>query len=320
MDLSIIIVNWNSAEYLNDCLASIYAETKDVAFEVIVVDNASFDGSREVAARYGPGVRFVQSEQNLGFARANNLGATYSSADSLLFLNPDTVITKQSLGQMLNRLWSDPHCGAVGPKLLNSDGSLQDSCVQTFPTILNQLLDTDLLRRAFPRSRLWGTDALYGGNPQVDVISGACFMVKRKIFEEVGGFSEEYFMYADDLDLSFKIHKAGCTIIYAADCEVIHHGGKSSARQSSCFADVLQRQSICQFLSRRRGDLYARCYRLCTAFIAVCRLAIIMLPSFLTARALGGKERKSVLQKWAKILTWALGLTSSESFTKAVAN
>src|SRR3954462_14180455 len=190
-ELAIIIVNWNSVKLLQACLSSIYAQTKDLAFEVIVIDNASFDGSAAVLARDFPDVAFIQSPENLGFAKANNLAFVHSTADFVVFLNPDTELMGPAFNVMLEFMKKTPRAGVVGARLLNSDGSLQTSCVQRFPTVLNRTIDAELLRRLTPRFHFWGTRTLLE-NPTatspVEVISGACQLARREVFEKVGRF------------------------------------------------------------------------------------------------------------------------------------
>src|SRR5258708_5608114 len=180
MDLSIIIVNWNSTDYLRHCLVSIYRETKGISVEVIVVDNASHDDSCAglIEGEFS-NVILHCSKENLGFAEGSNLGYELSSSQTLLFLNPDTEIRSDVFRRMLTELNADAGTGAVGSRLLNSDGSLQKSCIQTYPTILNQLLDSEFLRSKFPASRLWGMQPLFAQSSspvRVEVISGACLM------------------------------------------------------------------------------------------------------------------------------------------------
>jgi hypothetical protein len=309
MDLSIIIVNWNSADYLRACLASIFRETRELTFEVIVIDNASNDGSEEIVRTEFPEVIFIQSAENLGFARANNLGFAHSTGECILFLNPDTEILGNSLATMVACLRANETTGAAGPTVLNTDGSLQVS-IQSFPTITNQVLDFEVLRRVFPRARIWGTRALYGGEgnaADVDVISGACFMVKRSVFQRVGLFSEEYFMYSDDFELSYKIKRAGFSIRYARDGRVVHHGGKSSEKREDHFSEVLQRKSLAQFLRQTRGPLYSFAYRFAMAGVAIIRMGLVVCLAALGKKDFNGKSFHFVLQKWMKILGWTLG-------------
>src|ERR1019366_1850950 len=234
MDLSVIFVNWNSADYLRDAVASVRQHTSGISYEIIVVDNASPRGAgeSEILERQLSDVTLIKSAQNLGFAGANNLGFRQSSGRNILFLNPDTKLTSPAIRQMLLRLDTLPNAGIVGCKLLNGDLSLQTSCVQTFPTILNQVLDTDYLRLRWPNCRLWGTASLFSQSPdpaEVEVISGACLMIKREVFERVGCFTEDYFMYAEDLDLCYKVHRAGFRNYYVKEASLIHYGGKSSS-------------------------------------------------------------------------------------------
>jgi len=310
MELSVIIVNWNSLNYLRSCLSSLYREAQEISFEVIVVDNASQDDCKSILQEF-PTVQLIEASRNLGFAQANNLGYARSAGEVLLFLNPDTEIIGDDLAKMVAYLHLHSDLGAVGARLLNSDGSLQTSCVQAFPTIWNQLLDFEVLRRLFPASRLWGMKALFDDQaPDADVVSGACLMVKRGVFEKVACFGEEYFMYADDLDLSYKIRLAGYGIHCLNDCKVIHHGGKSSAQQADHFSDVLQRDSIALFFRKTRGALYCGAYRVATVAIALIRLLfVICVIPFGATGLLQGKAPRLVFRKWSKILRWALGFS-----------
>ena len=161
IDLSIIIVNWNSSDYVRACLRSIYNETRGLDFEIIVVDNASFDGCESILKEEFPGVIFIQSKENIGFGKANNLGFQHSSGRNLLFLNPDTEIVGHALNTMVRHLDALPAAGAAGCQLLNADRSIQTSCIQVFPTIINQLLDIDYLKIKFPNIKFFGMTLKY---------------------------------------------------------------------------------------------------------------------------------------------------------------
>jgi GT2 family glycosyltransferase len=260
-DLSVIIVNWKSVGFLQKCLRSLYANTRAITFEIIVVDNASGDNCEEMLAAEFPSVRCVQSDSNLGFAGANNLGFQYSSGGNLLFLNPDTEVIASAIEDMAQTLEKDLRAGIIGPKLLNSDGSVQTSCIRSFPSLVSEVLDAELLRRKFPRSRLWGTRALFAhesGPAPVDAVSGACLMIRRQVFEQVGRFTTSYFMYAEDVDLCLKVRQAGGTNLFLPRAAVTHHGGQSSRSQDDeHFADVVLRESRLRFFRNRRGVLYA---------------------------------------------------------------
>jgi hypothetical protein len=310
IDLSIIIVNWKSADYLRACLTSVFQHTEGICLEVIVVDNASADGCEAILEKEFPSVRLIALTQNVGFSRANNIGYVLSSGENLLFLNPDTEVIGNALSGMTAWLRSHPRVGAVGARLLNSDGTLQESCVQAFPTILNQMLDSNLLRRRFSTWELWGTHALTDPRRQpieVDAISGACFMVRRSVFEKVGRFSEGYFMYSEDLELSYKIRQAGYTVVCLTDSEVVHHGGKSSSKQYDSFTDILQRESLAQYFLSTRGRIYSAFYRIAICACALLRVMIAACLLPLSGQSLDGKSPRAVIHKWRKVLGWSLG-------------
>ena len=312
MDVSIIIVNWNSVAFLRKCLASIYRNSAGLDVEVIIVDNASYDGSHEVVANEFPQATFIQSQDNLGFAKANNLGAARARGTRLLFLNPDTEILGDAISQMAAVFVDRPDAGAVGCKLINTDGSLQTSCIQPFPTILNQAFIAEVLLRVASKVGVWGAKPLFldaQGISPVQVISGACLMVKKDAFNTVGGFSADYFMYTEDIDLCYKIWKAGFINYYTSIATVLHHGGGSSkSRRESSFADIQMGESVYKFLRKTRGGLYANGYRATMFIVAVVRIgliSILFMPSLLMGRFT--VLRYSFI-KWIGILRWSLAL------------
>ncbi len=308
-DLSIIVVNWNSAAFTQKCLASIYRNLANLDCEVIVVDNASFDGCDCLVKAQFPQVIFLQSEINCGFARANNLALERSTGRNILYLNPDTEVIGDALQTLVKALESLPHAGMVGARLLNSDLTLQTTCVSALPSIVNQALATNLLRNAFPKWRLWGMQPLYNGRntpDRVQAISGACMLGKREVIDNVGAFTTDYFMYAEDMDLCAKIRKAGWDIYYIPTAELVHHGGGSSANKGNNFSNLAMRDSIARYMELHHGRMYAFMYRLSTAAIAVCRLIILVaaLPLFLYPRL--NHRLLRALSKWSAILLWSL--------------
>lgn len=311
MELSIILVNWNSTDYLRSCLASVYRNLHGVRFEVVVVENASADGCESMLRREFPQVKLIVATHNLGFARANNLGYAQASGEILLFLNPDTEVIGDAIQCMVRWLKVHPRVGAAGARLLNSDGSLQSSCVQAFPNLLNQLLDSELLRRWFPRSRLWGCMSLMHaqrGAAEVDAISGACFMVRRSVFETAGSFTDAYFMYCDDLDLSYKIRQAGYDVVCLTHCEVVHHGGKSSSRQGTWFADIYRRRAMAQFFRQHRGPLYCTTYRVLMSVAALLRIGLLRAAITFAPWETRRQRLLCSCERWKKVLLWTVGI------------
>jgi N-acetylglucosaminyl-diphospho-decaprenol L-rhamnosyltransferase len=312
IDVSIIIVNYNSAAFTRECLLTIFASTNQVIVEVIVIDNASYDGCEETIRAEFPEVIFIQSDCNLGFAGANNLGIRVAKGRHILFLNPDTEIRDSAIQRLLAALESMPDAGMVGGRLLNSDLSVQTTSITAFPSILNQVLGTEYLRQRFPHARLWGIGPLFEDHAipvQVDAISGACMLAKREVVDQVRGFTDDYFMYAEDLDLCLKIKRAGWNVYYVPDAVVIHHGGRSStSRVETAYAAIMIRESMFQFMQWHRGLWYAVLFRVTTTLVAACRLILLTL---LLPASLSLVWRRSLVHgwsKWSRILAWCVGL------------
>ena len=313
VNLSIIIVNWKSAVYLDNCIRTICENTEGLNYEIIVVDNASYDGSEAIANRYGEIVHFVQSNENLGFPRANNLGYRHSSGKVLLFLNPDTEILGGALVRMYELLIILSEAGCLGCRILNSDGTVQTSCIQAFPTITNQFLGAELLMRFAKRSRLWGMAPLFDlslGPVEVEATSGACLMIRKEVFEKVGAFSEDYFMYTEDLDLCFKTHKAGFRNYYFGDVSVVHHGGGSTKeRGGNAFSVVLMCESMRRFMGKFYGNNYSLGYVAAIQVAAVLRILILILGYPLVFFRMIDQEGFRVsLRKWWSIFRWSIGM------------
>ena len=273
MDLSIIIVNWNSDEYLAKCIPSICAWTKDVSFEIIVVDNASPSGDIDRIKQLFPDVKLIRSKKNLGFAGANNMGVSHSSGDYVLFLNPDTELNSPAIDIIMRETKRLPHAGIVGCKLLNPDLSVQTSSVMSFPRIWNSLLKIEYLRLRWPK--LWGIDVLFSATQkiaEVEAISGACMTIRRDIFEQVGRFREEYFMYSEDLDLCYQVVRAGFKNYCIGSATVVHYGGTSSPRPWQTAAKT---KALLLFSRKNYGLSYSRLFRLAMVLNAGLRVVLL---------------------------------------------
>jgi GT2 family glycosyltransferase len=311
MDLSILIINWNSAHYLKPCLSSVFRETKGIEYEVIVVDNASYDGSADIVKNEFPQVKFVQSDENLGFIRGNNLAFRYATGKTILLLNADTEVISGALTTLYSSLQAIPDAGVISGRLLASDGTVQLNCVQPFPTIWNQFLDSDFLRRLFPKSSLWGMTPLLERPAEpvvVEVVCGACLMIKRDLFQQVGLLSDDYLMYGDDHDLCYKVKKAGYKVYHSGQAEVIHYGGKSTESWKEALADTWIKDSANKFMVKTRGRWYGRMHKATMALQAVSRLAIISCVRMLPRDAEGKRRMAYAFAKWKGILKWAIGM------------
>jgi GT2 family glycosyltransferase len=314
MNLSIIIVNWNALDYLKECVASIFEHTSGITIELIVVDNASTKGDVSTLNEAFPGIRIILSKENLGFSRANNLGFRHSSGEYVLLLNPDTKLVNPAINLMLDRMESLPDAGIVGCRQVNPDLTVQTTSIQKFPTILNQVLNIEYLRLRWPGCPLWDISALFdasSGPQQVDVIPGACMMLRRQVYEQAGMLSEDYFMYAEDIDLNAKVARMGLKSYYVPDAVIIHYGGRSSDQQRhSQWATMMKYRAMGQYYVKHYGRFYAGVYRAAVGASAVARLMILAPALPLRRRLRKTQSIAAAFEKWSAVLRWACGLAA----------
>ncbi|MBN1967204.1 MAG: glycosyltransferase family 2 protein [Anaerolineae bacterium] len=244
LDLGIVIVNWNTRDLLRDCLKSIAASEGDFTRRVIVVDNASTDGSADMVRRESPDVDVIASATNDGFSIANNkglraLGFEQGCSDDVpryaLVLNPDTVLPPDALRDMLAYMDADESIGAAGPKLVMLDGQLDLACRRSFPTPEISFYRMIGLSKLFPRSRRFGRYNMTYLDPdvetEVDSVVGAFMLVRRDAIRHVGLFDETFFMYGEDLDWAYRIKQAGWKVMYNPRVTVTHVK-RAASRQS----------------------------------------------------------------------------------------
>lgn len=234
--ISVIIVNFNVREFLHHALVSLQKAMKGIKGEIIVVDNASDDGSVEMIRRRFPSVVSIANKTNLGFAKANNLGLKKAKGKHFLLINPDTLVQEDTLRVMLKFFEDNPDVGLAGCKILNPDGSFQLPCRRSFPTPWVALTKMSGLSALFPRTRLFGRYNLTYLSPdetyEIDAVSGSFMMLRREAYEEVGGLDEDFFMYGEDLDWCYRIQKAGWKNYYVHSTKIIHYKGESTKRSN----------------------------------------------------------------------------------------
>lgn len=237
MRLSVIIVNYNVKYFLEQCLCSVMkaiAVLGEGQAEVIVVDNQSSDGSVEYLRPKFPSVFFIENRENSGFGRANNQGIQMSKGEFVLFLNPDTIVAENSFSECLAEMQRQPDLGSIGVRMVDGGGKYLPESKRGFPTPWVSFCKLSGLTRLLPVSRVFAR--YYLGhlpekeNNEVDVLAGAFMMVRRKAIELTGGFDEQFFMYAEDIDLSYRIKKAGFRNFYDAGTTIIHFKGESTLR------------------------------------------------------------------------------------------
>lgn len=294
MDLSIIVVSYNTCQLLDECLASLYAaEPLPGGFEVIVVDNASSDGSVEMVADKYPQAVLIASEENLGFSAANNRGSAIAGGDYLLFLNSDTVVGRDALARPLAYMRANLHVGALTVRLVYPNGERDPDNHRGFPTPYNAFYHFTGLSRLFPNNpRLNGYFRNYEDfstiHP-VPVIAGSYMMMPRALDRQLGGWDENYFFYGEDIDYCYRIHEAGYEIIYYPLVEVLHYKGASSGLRKES-ADIARppketRVKVARESVRAMEVFYQKFYK-------------DKYPRLLTAVVLAGIR----LRGWARIL------------------
>lgn len=314
MDVSVCIVNWNTRELLRHCLQSIRERTSGLALEVVVVDNASSDGSTEMVERDFPEVKLIASTENLGFARGSNLAAASSSGDFVLYLNPDTELVTNAIFGMWSFLKAHPDHGAVGCRLLNSDGSIQLTCASTFPTPRNELSSLLFLDRLFPRSQACSSRELnywdHADSRDVDCLSGACMMLPRSLDQRLGGFDEHLFMYGEDLDLCWRISHEGLPLHYLASEVIYHHEGAASKKKGRSFAPLFQRAANYYLLQKNFGPSAAWGYRSSVTIGSIARIVAgtVLSPLLLLRRGAQTQNVLNFLAKHLDLFLWSIGI------------
>lgn len=241
VDLSIIIVNWNGEKFLPDCLRSIAENPPNVAYEVVVIDNASSDGSvewlrsAEVKAIFPLGnFKLIESQENLGFGRANNLVIDQTNSTFVFLLNPDTIVKPNAIDRLLETLRSDNKIGAVAPKLMNPDGTLQPSVWYFPPTPLKILFENFRLYRLLPANlrakMLLFSHWKHNSQRTVPIVWGAAILFDGIVLRRLKGFDPEFRMYGEDMDICIRLSELGYKLEFVPAAEIVHLGGASSVQ------------------------------------------------------------------------------------------
>ncbi len=237
MQFSIVIVNYNVKHLLEGCLTSVEAACKNISAEIFVVDNASTDGSKEYFNGKFSNVHFLWNKENVGFAKANNSVLRETKGDYTLFLNPDTVLPADCLEKCLQFFSTHPDCGGLGVRMTDENGIYRKESKRGFPGATTSLFKMLGLHKLFPRTEIFARYYLghlsENETNEIEVLSGAFMMLSRNALENVKGFDEDFFMYAEDIDLSCRIIKAGFKNYYFPGTSIIHFKGKSTKKKSN---------------------------------------------------------------------------------------
>jgi GT2 family glycosyltransferase len=315
VELVISIVSWNTRDLLRTCLLSLRQHCRANHTRVVVVDNASSDGTPEMVLHEFPEVTLIESGANLGFGKAHNLVAENSTEPFILFLNPDTEFVENAHEKMLRVFKQHRDVGVVGCRMTNLDGSVQPMGFQWHTSPWTELVagllvwnsSMSIVRRLLPVH-----DPLTDG--YVRKVYGGCLMVRRKVLDQVGCFDERFFMYGEDVDLSRRVDQGGWSLYYLSSARVIHLCGGASAKAPGRFATLMQCESISKLMEKYHGRLGRHFYVSVILLRAVLRMVLIGIAR-LFALLIGRKRTESLTNSWLKhkaMLQWSLGLERPE--------
>lgn len=278
MGISVIIVNWNTKRLLEDCIRSVIKFTKDLSYEIIVVDNGSTDRSPELIKKKYPKIKLIENKENLGFTKANNQGIKVAKGEYVFLLNSDAYLIENSLKKLIDLAKSKENLGALGPLLLNPDRSTQQS-VGFFPHLPQMFfwlsfLD-DLPLGQFLNPYHVDHDSFYKSGSEVDWVTGAAYLLPAKVIKEVGFLDEKIFMYGEEVEWSYRIKKAGYKIFFSPATKIVHIGRGSSSASTN--AIVGEFKGVIYFYKKHKGFLALQIARIFLKIGALARIVIFAL-------------------------------------------
>lgn len=324
MDVSIVIVNWNVDELLEKCVESIKTKTRNVDYEIIVLDNASTVGHVEKIKDRHPDVILVMSDVNLGFAKGNNRAANIAKGKYILYLNPDTELVTNAIFGMYEFMERNLACGAIGCKLISQEGLIQYTCASTFPTLRTEFNELFCLYKIFPKSKALSTREMTYWNHEnsrnVDCLSGACIMISAGLNSKLNGFDENLFMYSEDLDLCFRIRESGYKIQYLANERIIHHEGMSTRKmKQDNFETIKTRDANYYFVKKNYGWLQGQILRLVVLAGSIFRVGLIACMWLVSQLGLTNDKINlhDAFRKYSTQIAWSVGWTAMTKHDKA---
>ena len=298
IDISIIIVNWNTKKLLASCISSIYSNISGLRYEIIVVDNGSKDSSAEMVKSLYPQVRLIENKENLGFAVANNQAFKIMNGRYALLLNTDCILTRGAVEALFNFMEHHPKAGMCCGQLLNLDGSKQNS-FSNFPCLLEYITNKSLLRFIY-RSKFPSKYVSYTNPVEVDSCIGACVMIRKEALEEVGYFDEDYFFFYEETDLAFRMKKKGWKIYFIPNAYIYHAQGKSIG--SGATSRLMFYKSMYRFLKKHYKTYWI--YR-GIIFIRICLNMWLNLVGIIFSFGLNKTVRDKFI-RYTKLIVWHL--------------
>jgi GT2 family glycosyltransferase len=305
MTISVIIISWNARDYLMQCLSSLTSEVCRYPMEIIVVDNASSDGSPDSVESKYPNVRLIRNTENLGFAKANNIGVSASTGKYLCLVNSDVEVLPDCITRLVEYCEEHLETGMVGPRIIGGDGNLQRSC-RGFPSVWNMFCRALALDSIFKNFKVFTGYALHHWSQEnlseVDILSGCFWLIRKRALEEVGLLDEAFFIYGEDMDWCRRFWSKGWRVVFVPSAEAIHYGGGSSSNAPVRFYIERQKADL-QYWKKHHSDFEVICYLLISFLHMLLRIigysfGVILNPA-------EPSRRYKVKRSWA-CLKWIL--------------
>lgn len=315
MELSIIIINYNVRFFLEQCLCSVSKAIHGLEAEVWVIDNASNDGSLSYLQPLFPWVHFLQNQENTGYAKANNQALAYCRGRYVLFLNPDTLVAEDCFRLCLDFMHGQPSPGAMGIRMLDGSGKFLPESKRAFPSPVSALYKLTGLSALFPCSAIFNRYSLgqlnQYQNHQVDVLAGAFMLLPKAVLDQVGSFDERFFMYGEDIDLSYRIQKAGFQNYYFAGSSIIHFKGESTRKNSLNYV-LLFYNAMLLFVQKNYHGKRAGLFSFFIQMAIVIRAVVSLINRLLIAplKAIFHTNKKYQLRNIALVATEGLGFSA----------
>jgi len=294
-DLSICLLTREARALLRDCLHSIAEHTRAITYEIIVVDNGSRDGTRDMLHAEFPHVRVIANEQNAGFTRASNQAIRASAGRYVLLLNNDTLILPDAFDRLVAFADAHPEIGVVSPQVLNRDGTLQKQCRRSFATPWDLFCYFSGLATLFPRSRWFGrylmtympADATY----PADAVSGSCMLIRRAVLDQIGLLDERFFAYQEDTDFCFRARQAGWQVYYFHEARIIHFGGQGGSRVEPYRSIIEWHKSYFRYYRKNLARRYFFLFNWFYYLVMLLKLAVALLVNFLRPEKFAGSKK-----------------------------
>ncbi len=304
-DVSIIIINYNTKKLTIECIHSVYRHVKDIKFEIIVVDNASSDGSVSALQHEFTEIILVKNKKNIGFAPANNQAIKIAKGRTILLLNSDTVLLNNAIKKLVTFLDNNPRAGIAGPQVLNRDKTIQSS-FNRFPSLADEFLRAFRMEAWYVRRRIQNDNRIKTGHAfQVDWVSGCCFLIRKTAIKHIGLLDENYFLFNEEVDWCMRAKKADWDIFYIPEAMIIHFGGQSAGKNPYSYL-IHRYKTRFYFFKKHFNPFVLILFRAIVSFGLFIRLSLVLFSSY------NSREKKQRAKAYWECFLYHTGFKTGE--------